>query len=410
MNCALLFQGQGSYHTAYIKQLIRTNPKLIKHLQLAEKILGWSLIQIIENNDDLGILPTNLAQPAIYTSEYISYIAFKDCLASSPPDYISGHSLGEITALTIAEALSFETGLRLVATRGELMQQSYISIPQGMLVLYKCTKDSVESLCQEAFIQTGYEVYCANFNSSSCIIVSGAREALDYISSKGTFHCHPLSVTRAFHTKYMQNAADNFLLHLQRITFNNPKIPVISNVTARPYQLASSIPELLYKQITMPVLWAEIMNYMIKRGIDLFLQVNDSHLFNSMQDDLKSETSWGSLKNLSEGTLYDFGSLYPAHLHKVPYIPDIVGEILGRMIGYAWPSNTSNNDISTGIELYNSAQKHLLSTSLTNNDLIISIKAMRDIMILKGKDKVFCDKEIQYLLERYGLTSCIQIN
>lgn len=402
MNIAVLFQGQGRYRTAELHRTLREQPELKAWFRRGEALLGRHLLREAEGREDLGALPTDLAQPILFTAEYVFWAAWRDRLPEAP-EFLAGHSLGEYAALTAAGALDFDTALALVAERGRRMQQAEAEISQGMLALLDCSAETAQSLCGEAAAQTGSPVFCANFNSDTDVVVSGARDALDWIAASGTVRFRPLPVSRAFHTILMRSAAEGLRPSLELAVFHTPEIPVISNVTARPYQAAYTIPGLLYRQITSPVRWAETMAYLTERGIDTFLQVSDSQLFRSMRRASPEDAVWGSLRDLAEGSLQDFAGLYPAQAHKAPYVSEAAGEILSRMIGDPWPDAPDQTALDRASALYASARTRLLKPDLLREDFSAALSAMREVLALKGKTPGFCGRAVGQIAERYGL-------
>lgn len=203
---------------------------------------------------------TNVSQPAIYTCSIASFHGIIE--RDERPDLhaAAGLSLGEYTALHLAGVFSFEDGLRLVARRGELMQQAAEASDGGMIALIGADEDQADELCRQS---AGDDVLVpANFNAPGQIVCSGhaaaCRRALDQAEKMG-LRAQPLTVAGAFHSSLMQSAADQMAEALAQVELSPPRIPVWANVTAQPHDPndMEQMRDLLVKQIVSPVRWAE---------------------------------------------------------------------------------------------------------------------------------------------------------
>lgn len=404
MNSAVLFQGQGSYTTAYFRKLMSDSDILNPYIDAAGDILGWSPLDIINNNDNIDNLNTDITQPLIFLMEYLGWIAYKNKL-SEMPEFFLGHSLGEITALTAAGVFDYEQALNLVKKRGLLMQNVSSDDRQGMMVVFGLTADEVEELCGRAVEKTGKDVYCANFNGKGNIVISGAAEALSYIAVNENVKYKPLRVTRAFHTACMKSVADEFRNILDDEKMNPFEYPVVSNVTGRPYQGTWSVAGLLSRHICSPVRWYDSIEYLKKRGIDAFLQVSESRVFSIMDRSSESSYVWGDVKSYSEGLYYDYNALYPAAKTKAVYRPEIIGEILSSMIADPWPVNASKEDIEEASELYSKSRSNLNATLFTYQDLMKAFDNLETIMLKKKIDRTSIKNRIDHIMIKYGIES-----
>lgn len=401
MNSVVLFQGQGSYRTEYIRGLLEKKKELKTLWETANKILGWSVLDLLYHTENVGKLPTNQAQTIIFMMEYTAWYAYKDELTEAPK-YLAGHSLGELVALAAAEVYSFEDALKLVQVRGNIMQQSSNGVNQGMLALQDCSAQQAQILCEEARKKTGKEVYCANYNSPTQIIVSGENEALDYCEKTTDLHVQKLQVTKAFHTPLMREAAEQFKEYLNKVSFSYPRIPVISNVTARPYQATWTIGDLLYKQIFSPVRWAESMMYFKEKGIMVFLQATNSTLFRNMDIDYNENLQWGSLEDLASNKLYDFDKLYYAAIENELYSEELCGEILKKMLSYPW-KQAEENDISKAKEAYKRVLQISSIKDYTRIQIEQCVKKLAEVLVLKGMGVEEAKLNCTEILNKYGV-------
>lgn len=402
MNSVIIFQGQGSYRTLFFNKLIKEKPYLNLYLEKAETILGWSPKRILCEHDNIGSLSTDLAQPMIFLMEYIGWIAYKEKIPEQP-EYMMGHSLGEITALTAAGVFSFEQGLLIVKTRGMLMQETNDLVPQGMLAILGLNRQRVQEICKSATDTVGEEVFCANYNGEGNIVVSGSQKALNYIASLENMKCRPLQVTKAFHTEYMKSAADKFRIFLNRIEYSEFTIPVVSNVTSLPYQSPWSVRDILYRHIFSPVLWIDSINYLKRRGIDLFLQISDNCLYETMDRNTSTEVKWGNIRDWVEGNYYNYNHLYPSAQNMKKYRPEIIGDVLSSMVSDPWPLNTDKSVLINASELYkataNIFEKHLWSY----NDLLYAVHMLEKVLLLKQETEDNAKQRCLHILNKYGI-------
>lgn len=186
------------------------------------------------------------------------------------PNFLAGHSLGEYNALFAAEVFDFATGLKLVKKRGELMSQA-----QGgaMAAVIGLMSSQIEDLLAEQKL-TG--VKAANYNSYQQTVITGVanqiERAIPLLESAGATMVVPLKVSGAFHSPLMAEAEQEFTAFLKTFDFKSPKIPVIANLNAEPYQ-ANLIHDTLAQQITHSVQWVKTIEYLLSQGVSQFEEV-----------------------------------------------------------------------------------------------------------------------------------------
>lgn len=270
----LVFPGQGSQQVGMGAQLFSEFPELVKE---ADEILGYSIEQLCLHDPDKKLSKTEFTQPALYVVESLSYLMRKREKLSIKA--VAGHSLGEYTALFASGAFDFSTGLRLVKKRGELM--SAAKVDGGMAAVLNVDADKIESLLVKSKLA---EIDIANFNKPDQIVIAGPKDKLklaERIITRvgGTFI--PLNVSAPFHSRYMESAAKQFEQFLDEFEFGDLDIPVISNVTARPYQ-RSEIKVVLAKQICSPVRWSESVRYLMGMGDLDFIEVGPGDVLSKL--------------------------------------------------------------------------------------------------------------------------------
>lgn len=256
---AFMFPGQGSQVRGMGGTLFDEFRELTSK---ADDILGYSIKELCLEDPRQELNKTQFTQPALYVVNAMSYLN-KVAASGSKPDFLVGHSLGEFNALWAAECFDFETGLKLVKKRGELMGQL---AGGGMAAILNATKEEIEAILAKNGLQN---IDLANYNTPSQIVISGRAEEIARAQSffqEGKMLYYPLNTSGAFHSRFMQEVKDKFREHLAACTFAPPKTPVVSNVTARPYR-DGEVLERLSQQIASTVRWSESIQYLMALGV-----------------------------------------------------------------------------------------------------------------------------------------------
>lgn len=242
----------------------------------ANSILNYDIELLCTKDPDRLLNKTQFTQPALYVTDVLMYM--EEINEKGKPDYVLGHSLGEYVALYAAGAYTFETGLKLVKMRAEIMQKMENG---GMAALLGLSIGEVEELIQASQL----DIDIANYNSREQIVISGLK--LDIIAAQPLFEANgaklyfPLNVSGAFHSRYMKTAAANFSQYVRQVSFSQLKIPVIANVTARPYS-QNEIARLLEDQIASPVKWYESISYLLHSGVTEFREIGPGEVLTKM--------------------------------------------------------------------------------------------------------------------------------
>ncbi len=258
-----LFPGQGVRTATVLEALGRAGDVLGE----AGDILGYDLLRRVEvaGRGSRRGLPTAVAQPAIYVASVAAH-------RQAPWDFdvLAGHSLGEYAALTAAGAMSFADGLRCVAARGEAMSACCKAAGGGMAGVIGLSLDEVEELAAEA------GVIVANDNAPDQVAVAGDDAGLERIAElarRAGARTVLLGVEGPMHSPVMADAATALAAVLDRIELHEPRPPVVSNVTARPYAGAAEIKDLLVAQVTARVRWRESIRWMWDQGVRDFVDL-----------------------------------------------------------------------------------------------------------------------------------------
>jgi len=283
---AIIFPGQGSQFKGMGKDLFPLFPDLVKG---ASQILGYSIEDLCLNDPEGRLSQTQYTQPALYVVNALHYFRQRDLHAgtSSAPDFLAGHSLGEYNALLAAGAFSFETGLRLVKRRGELMAAAKGG---GMAAVLGVPVSEIRAVLDAHGLD---RIDVANFNAPTQTVIAGEKEAITEavdLFAQRNLRCVMLNVSAAFHSRHMQPAQAEFAQFLQTFSFEPPQITVIANATARPYD-PSRIADMLARQIAAPVQWVDSVRYLMGRGDVEFQEIGVGVLTRMVQEIKARETA-----------------------------------------------------------------------------------------------------------------------
>lgn len=263
---AVLFPGQGS-QTPEMRDLVAAHrPDL---LELAQEVVGDDPFARVDDG-------TRFAQPAIYCASVVGWERLQ--AVGVRADVVVGHSLGEVAALVAAGALSAHDGLRLVATRGRLMQESGERAGDGSMLalLGSGAADRAPAVAQE------HGLTVANDNAPNQVVLSGSRDAFDAATETAKGHglrAVPLPVTGAFHSPYMAEAVPEFRAALAEVDFATPQITVVSSVTTKPFD---DIAARLADALTEPVRWRETIVALHADGVERFVETGPGKVLSGL--------------------------------------------------------------------------------------------------------------------------------
>jgi len=274
---ALLFPGQGAQTVGMGRDLAEAVPAARELFAQADQRLGFALSTICFEGPAEELNRTALSQPATLVASLAALAALQEEEPDIPATAraTAGLSLGEYTALVAAGALDFKDAVALVYRRGQLMQEACEQHPGGMVSILGLDANVVEAIVEEA--KAAGTICAANYNSPGQIVVSGEVAAVDkaaqLATARGAKRALPLKVAGAFHSPLMASAAEAFASEVRSVTFRQPRIPVISNVTAEPITDPAAMPQLLVDQITRPVRWESSMRYLLDQGVTEVVEI-----------------------------------------------------------------------------------------------------------------------------------------
>jgi [acyl-carrier-protein] S-malonyltransferase len=262
------------------KELSETYPIAREVFDQADSLLGFSLSSLMWNGAERAeeLNETINTQPALYVTFTLQYRDFK-------PAAVAGHSLGELSALTASGALSFQDGLRLVRTRGELMKRAGELNPGGMAAMLGLDIPTLDKVCAEASSE-GEIVQVANDNCPGQVVISGHKPALEraIVGAKaaGAKRAVALQISIAAHSPLMSSIQDDWNAAVDACLIEKPQIPVVGNVHAKPMLTADELRADIKAQMQSRVRWTESVQLMQLNGIQAYVEAGSGDVLLGM--------------------------------------------------------------------------------------------------------------------------------
>ena len=300
----LIFPGQGSQTVGMGKELFNNFNLVKKIFKEADDKLNYSISKIILEGPESELKLTKNTQPAILTISHSIFRLITEEFNIQLKDikYFAGHSLGEYSALVSAKSLTFSDAVFLLHERGKSMQEA---VPEGkgsMLAVMGLKIKDIEKHIAEIGKEKGI-CEIANDNSDSQVILSGDKSAIEEINKilkinkkKSIF----LPVSAPFHCSLMNTAAKRMEEKIMNTKFKNPNVDLICNVTAEPENNSEKIKSLLVKQIFSKVRWRESVLFMIKNGVNEFIEIGPGKVLSGLVKRISDKVSTKSINTIEE--------------------------------------------------------------------------------------------------------------
>lgn len=266
---AIVFPGQGSQSLGMLASIANHYSEIKETYDHASEVLGYDLWQLTQEGPVEKLDQTIHTQPAILAGSYALWRIIKKRFEL--PNVFAGHSLGEYTALVCAESLDFGDAIKLVAARGQFMQEAVSHGTGAMAAIIGLNEEAVASICKQATINENDILEPANFNSPGQIVIAGHKtsveRALILSKEQGAKLAVLLPVSVPSHCHLMLPAAERLRHLLTTTSFKKTRISIINNVDVKQYDNAESICDGLTRQLYCPVRWVETMQMIATRGV-----------------------------------------------------------------------------------------------------------------------------------------------
>ncbi|CAM4495917.1 MAG: Malonyl CoA-acyl carrier protein transacylase [Legionella sp.] len=281
---AFVFPGQGSQSVGMLTDFELQYPIIVDTFAEASEAVGYNLWQLVQQGPAERLNQTEYTQVAMLTADVAVFrLLEQENLAT--PEFMAGHSLGEYPALVCAGALTLTEGARLVAHRGQVMQQAVPLGTGAMAAIIGFNDEQVKSLCQEAS-QGDELVTPANYNSPEQIVVAGHTAAVNRMialaEEEGVRLAKIIPVSVPCHCPLLTDAAESFTAYLDAVNFKKPNIKVVSNVDLSIYESVQQIKDRLKEQLYSPVRWVETIQLFKNQGVELILECGPGKVLNGL--------------------------------------------------------------------------------------------------------------------------------
>jgi [acyl-carrier-protein] S-malonyltransferase len=282
MVTAIVIPGQGSQAPGMGKDLAEKFAVARQVFEEADDALGFAISRLCFDGPAEQLQLTENTQPAILTVSVAAFRAMQEAGVAAPA-FVAGHSLGEYSALVASGALSLSDAVRTVRARGRYMQEAVPVGTGAMAAVMGAELDAIERICAEA--QQDQVCSIANFNSPGQAVIAGNTEAVDraiQLLSGVAKKVKKLEVSAPFHCALMKPAQDRLAPDLAKLSFNEPAMPVVTNVDARVTTAPDELRDALVKQVSAPVRWVDSIQLLVEQGVDTFIEAGPGKVLSGL--------------------------------------------------------------------------------------------------------------------------------
>ena len=297
---SVIFPGQGSQSVGMANELYNKFETFKINFKKADDLLNYQLSKIILEGPADKLNLTENTQPAIFLISYSIFQVIKNEfeINLNEAKYFAGHSLGEYTALTCSGVLSFENTIKILKLRGKAMQEAVPKGEGGMIAVLGSELEILEDIINKK--KNEFKCFIANDNSNGQIVLSGTMSNIEklsiYLNSLNIKNIK-LSVSAPFHCELMKTATELMRNELAKIVFKEFQTSLISNVTAKEIDDSLLIRDLLIRQIESRVRWRESINYMIKNGVNNFIEIGPGKVLSGLVKRIDKKVKVSAINN-----------------------------------------------------------------------------------------------------------------
>jgi [acyl-carrier-protein] S-malonyltransferase len=280
---AFIFPGQGSQYAGMGKDLAEKFPAARQVFEEADAALAFSLSELCFDGPAERLQLTENTQPAILTVS-VAALRAMESEGFPRPDFVAGHSLGEYSALVAAGSLSLSEAVQTVRNRGQYMQEAVPVGTGAMAAILGADLNVVIGACKEA--AEGQICSAANINSPGQVVIAGDAAAIDratvLLKERGAKRAVRLNVSAPFHCALMKPAQDRLAVDLQKISFKDLSIPVVTNTDAQPEKTGDRARQALVRQVSQPVRWLDSVEFLISQGVQTLVEIGPGKVLSGL--------------------------------------------------------------------------------------------------------------------------------
>ena len=377
-----VFSCQGSQYPGMCRKLYDSSSEVREYFERAKEILGYDVSEVCFGEQTELLNKTEFSQPAIFMASVSHLVSFrKSCIRI--PDAAAGHSIGEYAALYCAGVLTFEDAIGLVKKRAEFMADEAVKQNGCMYAIKGITLQETEKILEET---QKYGIACiSNYNGLNNVVISGEEDvvskAAETVISRGG-QVFKLNVSSGFHSLLMRNAAEKFENILSAAQFSEPKIPVISNITGKPYKNSEDICQSLASQIVSPVKWHQSVMYMQSIGCTVAIEFGPKEVLKNI---INKDSSIEAFSFDNEYDVMQITSMF----NKQKMNSMIYGQFLREAVTHKCHRTDSSGYSENVVKPYREIEKIYLSIKneghiLTSDELRLSEEMLRKIFTYKN--------------------------